>query len=168
MADSWWRDGFLMRAWSTLKPFFGSQILCIMCAHKCKNLYAKISKNGPNIWAHCGQRWAQNYNSALTDTRHSGIMWNIPYLITGKIPKIKRFSWLNFISTYRAQVCAQKILRFRMSMKSAVKLKHCQPWLHKAHSLNRRSLILASEKLQFRSHRYIARWDPLPSACLIF
>ena len=39
----------------------------------------------------------------------------------GKILKIEQlFSWLNFISTYRAQVCARKILWFRMLMKLAV------------------------------------------------
>ena len=65
-------------------------------------------KNRPNIWAHCGQQWAQNYNSAPTDTRHGGIMWNTPYLVMGKIPKIERFSWLNSISAYRVRVvCAE-------------------------------------------------------------
>ena len=120
MADSWWRDGFLMEVWSTLKPFLGSQILCIMCAHKCKNLYVKISKIVPNIWAHCGQQRAPNYNSALTDTQCDRIMWIIPYLVMGRILKIRQFSWQNFISTYRAWVCAQKILWFCMLMKSAV------------------------------------------------
>ena len=38
----------------------------------------------------------------------------------GKILKIRQFGWLNFISTYRAWVCVQKILWFCMSMKSAV------------------------------------------------
>ena len=120
-------DIFLWRVGRSSKSLWASEIPFIKCVAKWKKSYAKISKNGPNIWAHCGQQWAQNYNSALTDTWHSGIMSNVPYLVMGKIPKIKRFSQLNFISTYRAWVCVWKFLWFHMSMKSAV-MKSGKPW----------------------------------------
>jgi len=104
MADIWWRDGFLMRAWSTLKPFLGSQILCIMCEHKCKNLYAKISKNGPNILSSELQLSSDRYPTLAW---HGRIMWNVPYLITGKILKIKWFSWLIYFYLQSPSVCME-------------------------------------------------------------
>jgi len=83
---------------------------------KWKKLYAKISKNGP-----------------IFELRSTTQLWQIPdtnptrqnhvkrsYLIMGKILKIERFSWLNFICTYRARVCVRKFLWFCMSMKLAV------------------------------------------------
>ena len=121
----WWY--FSMKGWEIIQVIGASEIPFIKCVAKWKKSYAKISKNGPNIWAHCGQQWAQNYNSALTDTWHSGIMSNVPYLVMGKIPKIKWFSQLNFISTYRAWVCVWKFLWFHMWMKSAV-MKSGKPW----------------------------------------
>ena len=82
MENSWWRHGFLTRARRTSKLFLGSQILCIICVTKW------YIKNGPNIWAHCGQQWAQNYKSPLKDARQGGITQNTPYLVMGKIPKM--------------------------------------------------------------------------------
>jgi hypothetical protein len=74
--------------------------------------YQKMAQCLSSLWPTVSSEVQLSSNRYLTPTWHGRIMWNVPYLIMGNIPKIKQFSWLNFICTYRAWVCARKILRF--------------------------------------------------------